>query len=322
MKALLETRELVKCYPLHRGLLASRKGPVIRAVDGVSLSIQAGETLGLVGESGCGKSTFGRLLLKLEEPTAGEIRFEGRDITRLKEAEFRPLRRRMQMIFQDPFASLNPRMRVVDIIGEALKIHRLAQGKQLKERVGELLKQVGLDQAAMNKYPHEFSGGQRQRIGIARALAVEPRFIVADEPVSALDVSVRAQIINLLSELQEVHGLTYLFIAHDLPLVRYFCTRVVVMYFGRIVEMASNEELFTNPLHPYTCALMSAAPVPDPHSKKKKIILEGEVPNPAAPPEGCAFSPRCPQVYDACHRLPPVLTRKSPGHWTACHAVL
>ena len=296
---LLRTHNLRKYFPLGQGLFTRRKG-VVKAVDGVSLDISSGETLGLVGESGCGKSTLGRTVLRLLEPEQGEIYFDGREISHLGRAELRPLRRQMQIIFQDPYASLNPRMTVKDIVGEPLLIHGMASGKERTARVKELLLEVGLREDALGKYPHEFSGGQRQRVGIARALAVLPKFIVADEPVSALDVSIQAQIVNLLMDLKERYQLSYLFISHDLRIVKHVSNRVAVMYLGRVVELAASQEIYRNPLHPYTEALLSAVPVADPRRKRERIILKGDVPNPADPPSGCHFHPRCPYRMPHC----------------------
>jgi oligopeptide/dipeptide ABC transporter ATP-binding protein len=294
----------------------------VRAVDQVSLSIRAGETLGLVGESGCGKSTLGRTVLRLLDPTGGKVVFEGKDITALPQRELRPVRRHMQMIFQDPYASLNPRMSVGETLAEPLEIHGLARTRaERAERVAELLAKVGLRPDAARRYPHEFSGGQRQRVGIARALAVQPRFIVADEPISALDVSIQAQIVNLLVDLQKAERLTYLFISHDLKIVRHISDRVAVMYLGKVVELAAAAALYQEPLHPYTTALLSAVPVPDPARQRTRIILEGDVPSPMRPPPGCPFHPRCP-VKDkprACFEEPPPLREVRPGHWAACH---
>ncbi len=317
---LLSVRNLVKYFPIRGGLL-SREIDRVHAVDGVSFDITKGETLGLVGESGCGKSTTGRCILRLVEPTAGEVWFEGKDVTALNRQALVDLRRDMQIIFQDPFASLNPRMTVGAIIGEALLIHRLAKSKaDIEARVVELLRTVGLQPDHMRRYPHEFSGGQRQRIGIARALAVEPKLIVCDEPVSALDVSIQAQVINLLEDLQEKLGLTYLFIAHDLSVVEHISTRVAVMYLGRVVEIASAQDLYTNPCHPYTEALLSAVPIPDPEIKRTRIRLEGDVPNPIHPPPGCHFHTRCPiRQLPLCNTETPKLQQGKDGHWVACH---
>jgi oligopeptide/dipeptide ABC transporter ATP-binding protein len=316
---LLETRGLCTTFEVRRGMFGA-KG-VVKAVDGVSLSVRAGETLGLVGESGCGKSTLGRTVLRLIDPSAGTIAFDGQDITRLSASALRPLRRRMQMIFQDPYASLNPRMRVREIVGEALEIHHLGtRGSEREGRVEALLKRVGLRPEQGARYPHEFSGGQRQRVGIARALAVEPRFIVADEPISALDVSIQAQIVNLLKDLQEELGLTYLFVAHDLKIVEYLSHRVAVMYLGRVVEESTAAGLYSEPLHPYTRALMSAVPVPDPTRPRRRLVLTGDVPSPINPPSGCTFHPRCPIAKKGlCDVQAPALRPLREGHQVACH---
>ncbi|HHV35116.1 MAG TPA: dipeptide ABC transporter ATP-binding protein [Syntrophomonadaceae bacterium] len=315
---ILEVRNLKKYFPLVTGFFG--KYSVLKAVDDISFNIKRGETLGLVGESGCGKTTVGRTLLRLYEPTAGEILFDNKNIVTASASEIRLIRRKMQMIFQDPYASLNPRMTVSDIIGEPLDIHRLAKGKARKDRIHELLHLVGLNAEHATRYPHEFSGGQRQRIGVARALAVEPEFIICDEPISALDVSIQAQVINLLDELQETLGLTYLFIAHDLAMVKHISDRIAVMYLGKIVEIADSNELFANPLHPYTKALLSAIPVPDPEIAKnrKRIILEGDVPSPINPPAGCRFRTRCWEAKDICAQQEPLFKGNS-RHQVACH---
>ncbi len=316
---LLQVKDLVKYFPIKGGLL-QREVDRVHAVDHVNFEIAPGETLGLVGESGCGKSTTGRCILRLIEPTGGQIWFEGRDVTNIDRGEFTNLCRDMQIIFQDPFASLNPRMTVGAIIGEALVIHKLFKTKQEQhDRVVQLLETVGLQPDHIRRYPHEFSGGQRQRIGIARALAVEPKLIVCDEPVSALDVSIQAQVINLLEDLQERFNLTYLFIAHDLSVVEHTSDRVAVMYLGRVVEIAKSYDLYTNPQHPYTEALLSAVPIPDPTVKRKRIMLQGDVPNPINPPSGCHFHTRCPIKQDICTKERPVLKRVSDGHQVACH---
>jgi oligopeptide transport system ATP-binding protein len=315
---LLEVRDLVKHFPIRRGLLGRATGQV-RAVDGVSFDVGRGEVLGLVGESGCGKTTTGRCILRLIEPTSGTVRFDGQDITQLSRRDLRPLRRQMQVIFQDPYSSLNPRLTVGSMLGEALAIHGLARGAQARTRVGELLELVGLSPDHARRYPHEFSGGQRQRIGVARALAVEPRLIVADEPVSALDVSIQAQIVNLLQELQRKMGLTYLFVAHDLSVVEHISDRVAVMVLGRIVELAEAEALYRAPRHPYTRSLLSAIPVPDPERRRSRIVLKGDVPSPAHPPAGCTFHPRCPIARERCSSEEPALREVAPGHASACH---
>jgi oligopeptide transport system ATP-binding protein len=322
MSALVEVQDLVKYFPIHAGLLSRHVGDV-KAVDGVSFTIARGETLGLVGESGSGKTTIGRLLLRLLPATRGKVFFDGANVLEMGRGDVRKIRRAMQIIFQDPFASLNPRMTVGDIVGEPLRIHHLATGKAVDERVKELLQLVGLQPYHANRYPHEFSGGQRQRVGIARSLAVDPQFIVCDEPVSALDVSIQAQVINLLEDLQERLGLTYLFIAHDLSVVRHISTRVAVMYVGKIVELADRNALYHNPLHPYTQALLSAIPIPDPklESKRKRIVLTGDIPSPVNPPTGCRFHTRCPIAFERCSVEEPAFKDYGAGHFAACHWV-
>ena len=316
---LLKVRDLRKRFAVKGGIL-SRVVDQVHAVDGVSFDIGKGETLGLVGESGCGKSTTGRCILRLIEPSSGEVWFQGNDVTKMDHGALQSLRRDMQIIFQDPYASLNPRLKVGAIIGEALTIHKLAPTQRaMEDRVVLLLEPVGLQPDHMHRFPHEFSGGQRQRIGIARALAVEPKLIVCDEPVSALDVSIQAQVINLLEDLQEEFGLTYLFIAHDLSVVEHISTRVAVMYLGRVVEIAPSRELYDNPLHPYTEALLSAVPIPDPTVKRKRIMLQGDVPNPIRPPPGCHFHTRCPIAKPDCAQRVPGLRQSKPGHWVSCH---
>jgi oligopeptide transport system ATP-binding protein len=309
---LLEARGLVKHFPVEGS------DDVLRAVDGVSFAIRHGETLGLVGESGCGKSTVGRCILRLYEPTSGRIFFENRDITHAPNDEMRPLRREMQIIFQDPYSSLDPRLSIFSIVSEPLKIHGIGGRSERRDRVADLLKKVGLDPTYMARYPHEFSGGQRQRIGIARALALNPKLIICDEPVSALDVSVQAQVVNLLQDLQSEFGLTYLFISHGMAVVEHISNRVAVMYLGKIVEVADATELYSNPLHPYTKALLSAIPIPDPKQKRDRIVLTGDVPTPINPPSGCRFRTRCPWAIDECAKVVPELREITPGHTAAC----
>ncbi len=318
--ALLEIRDLRTYFPIRSPLLSRHLGDV-RAVDGVTLDIEDGETLGLVGESGCGKSTLGRSILRLIEPTGGSIRFEGRDLLTLDYAEMRDMRRRMQIIFQDPYASLNPRMRVGEIIGEGLKIHGLVSGQERRGVVMRILNRVGLRKDHYDRYPHEFSGGQRQRIGIARALVFQPRMIIADEPVSALDVSIQAQILNLLDELQGEFKLTYIFISHDLRVVEHVSHRVAIMYLGKIVEVGGSEDIYADSRHPYTKALLSAIPMPDPDAKNRRdrVLLQGDVPSPANPPAGCSFHPRCPFAEKACAETEPPLERMDDGRLIACH---
>ncbi|MBW6457197.1 MAG: ATP-binding cassette domain-containing protein [Trueperaceae bacterium] len=314
---MLQVRNLKKYFPIRGGVF-SRVVANVKAVEEVSLTIRRGEVVGLVGESGSGKTTAGRAILRLIEPTGGEIIFDGVDIAKLPKAKMRDYRKEMQIIFQDPFASLNPRMSVGDIIGEALTIHNLARGKAKDERVADLLERVGMNAGHMRRYPHEFSGGQRQRIGIARALAVDPKFIVADEPVSALDVSIQAQVVNLLQDLKDELGLTMLFIAHDLGVVEYISDKVVVMYLGRIMEIAPAKELYRNPVHPYTEALLSAVPIPDPTVKRERVLLQGDIPSPINPPSGCVFRTRCPIAIEDCKHVVPPLEEVGPGHLKAC----
>ena len=316
--ALLEVQDLKKYFPVRKGIL-SRTIAFVRAVDRVSFSIEQGETLGLVGESGCGKTTVGRSILRLIEPTSGQVRFNGQDLLSLDREALRRVRASLQIIFQDPFSSLNPRMNVGQIIAEPIRNHLEISTAEIKEKVAHLMEKVGLHPEQMSRYPHEFSGGQRQRIGIARALALNPLLIICDEPVSALDVSIQAQVINLLAQLQEQMNLSYLFIAHDLSVVEHISNRVAVMYLGNIVELASDQELYRNPLHPYTQALLSAVPVPDPEVKKKRIILQGDVPSPLNPPAGCAFHPRCHKREDICPLKEPELQVSGGDHWVACH---
>jgi oligopeptide transport system ATP-binding protein len=318
---LVAVRGLEVHFAVAGGLLGRRRAGTVHAVDGVDLDIRRGETVGLVGESGCGKSTLGRAMLQLVRPTAGEVRFDGQELTELGDEALRPLRRQMQMVFQDPFSSLNPRMTVGNAVTEPMLAHGLATKRDCLEKAAELFRIVGLNPGMLGRYPHEFSGGQRQRIGIARALAVEPQFIVCDEPISALDVSIQAQIVNLLEELQERLRLTYVFIAHDLAVVRHLSDRVAVMYLGQIVEIAPKGELYVSPLHPYTQALLSAAPVPDRavEKKRERILLQGEVPSPLDPPGGCRLHPRCAFARPECRTVVPKLQEQAPGHWVACH---
>jgi oligopeptide transport system ATP-binding protein len=317
-EVLVSVRDLAKWFPITGGILSRVVGHV-KAVDGVSFDIYKGETLGLVGESGCGKTTTGRMIIRLIEPTRGTLQFEDKNVLKLRGEELRKLRREMQIIFQDPYASLNPRMTVGDIVGEPLEIHGVARGRNKDRQVAELLEKVGLSPSHARRYPHEFSGGQRQRIGIARALALHPKLIVCDEPVSALDVSIQSQVLNLLKELQADFGLTYLFIAHGLNVIKYMSDRVGVMYLGKLVELSSSENLFANPQHPYTEALLSAIPVPDPEAKRERIVLKGDVPSPVNPPSGCYFHTRCPYVMDVCRTVEPPLVEVAPGHFAACH---
>jgi oligopeptide transport system ATP-binding protein len=321
-EVLLRVEDLKMHFPIYRGVFQRQVGAV-RAVDGVSFEVYRGETLGLVGESGCGKSTTGRTILQLYKPTAGSVHFEGKDLVKLKREEMRQMRRKMQMIFQDPYASLNPRMTVGQLVGEPLMVHNLASGPEIAERVAHLLELVNLNPAFASRYPHEFSGGQRQRIGVARALALQPSFIICDEPISALDVSIQAQVVNLLEDLQEQFNLTYLFIAHDLSMVRHISKRVAVMYLGVFMELADRDELYANPLHPYTQALLSAVPIPDPvaDARRKRIILEGDVPSPVNPPSGCRFRTRCPIAQSICAESRPEFREVQPGHFVACHLV-
>jgi oligopeptide transport system ATP-binding protein len=316
---LVRVDDLFVHFPIYRGLIRKQVGAV-RAVDGISFDIKRGETLGLVGESGSGKSTTGRAVLQLRRPTSGNVHFEGADLVALKGERLRAMRRKMQMIFQDPYASLNPRMTVGEIVGEPLMVHNVAKSKEIEERVKQLLELVKLEPAFISRYPHEFSGGQRQRIGVARALALQPSFIVCDEPISALDVSIQAQVVNLLEELQGQFNLTYLFIAHDLSMVRHISDRVAVMYLGTIMELASRDEIYLRPLHPYSQALLSAVPIPDPiaDAQRKRVILQGDIPSPVNPPSGCRFRTRCPIAQDVCAESRPEFREIKPGHFVAC----
>jgi peptide/nickel transport system ATP-binding protein len=320
--ALVQVDRLTKHFPVRLGAYGEKKA-IVHAVDGISFDIHGGETLGLVGESGCGKSTAGLTILQLHRPTGGKVFFQGADLTELKDRSLRPIRQKMQIIFQDPYSTLNPRMTIGSAIAEPLLVHDIVPKKALQGRISELLRQVGLNPAAASRYPHEFSGGQRQRICIARALACQPEFVVCDEPISALDVSIQAQVINLLEDLQESLGLTYLFIAHDLAVVRHISDRVAVMYLGRLAEMAPKEALFQKPLHPYTRALLMSVPVPDPKQERvrRRIILTGDVPSAINPPAGCRFHPRCPEAFALCREATPEWRQAGPGHWVACHAV-
>jgi oligopeptide transport system ATP-binding protein len=315
---ILEVRDLKKYFPIKKGLLSHTVGHV-KALDGISFDVYPGEVLGLVGESGCGKTTAGRCVLQLIQPTSGSVKFEGQEVVGLPRSAMRPLRRRMQIVFQDPYSSLNPRLTVGSILREAITTHRLASGRAADDRVADLLARVGLSPTHAARYPHEFSGGQRQRIGIARALAVEPRLIVADEPVSALDVSIQAQVVNLLRDLQRELALTYIFIAHDLSVVKHISDRVAVMYLGTIAELSASRELYEHPRHPYTVSLLSAIPIPDPDRRRNRIVLKGDVPSPANPPSGCRFHTRCYMAQPVCSQDVPLLREVAPGHWSACH---
>ena len=319
---ILQVENLKKYFPIRRGVFQRHVGDV-KAVDGVSFNVYRGETLGLVGESGCGKTTTGRTIIRLTEPTEGRVQFADTDLAGIEGRDLRQMRRKMQMIFQDPYASLSPRMSVLGIVGEPLEVHRVAKGREKRERVADLLEMVGLDPAFMTRYPHEFSGGQRQRIGIARALALNPDMIICDEPISSLDVSIQAQVVNLMEELQEKMGLTYIFIAHDLSMVRHISDRIVVMYLGKVVELTDRKTHYDNPLHPYTQALLSAVPIPDPviEEKRQRIILEGDLPSPSNPPKGCNFNTRCPVVTDICFDVDPEFIEIEEGHYCACHLV-
>jgi oligopeptide transport system ATP-binding protein len=320
---LVVVNNLKKYFPVTRGIVFQKKVGMVRAVDGISFSIARGETLGLVGESGCGKTTAGRTLLRLYPPTGGEINIDGHNLRTARDAEMMAIRRKAQIIFQDPYASLNPRWTVSAIVSEPLRVHHLLPEKERMERVRELLRLVGLSPSQLNRFPHEFSGGQRQRIGVARALASDPKFIVCDEPISALDVSIQAQVVNLLEDLQDHFGLTYLFIAHDLSMVRHICDRVAVMYLGIIVELGDRDGLYENPLHPYTQALLTAVPIPNPKKDRarQRLALQGEIPSPLNPPSGCRFHPRCPIAKPHCSERAPEMREIQPGHWVACHEV-
>jgi oligopeptide transport system ATP-binding protein len=319
--ALVEVRDLVKHFPIKVGIILDHEIGRVRAVDGVSFDVAEGETLGLVGESGCGKSTLCRTILQLLEPTSGSVRFDGSEIVGLRGRKLQPLRREMQMIFQDPYASLNPRKRVGQIVGDPLRLHGLASGRELKRQVQELLERVGLSPEHYGRFPHEFSGGQRQRIGIARALALRPKLIIADEPVSALDVSIQAQIINLLDDLQDDFKLTYIFVAHDLGVIRHVSDRIAVMYLGKIVEIGPADEVYSNPIHPYTLSLLASLPIPDPKENRARepMVLEGDLPSPAHPPAACRFHTRCPYATEICSEVEPQLVHHGHGHWAACH---
>ncbi len=318
---ILEVTDLVKHFPIKSGILIDREIGAVQAVDGVSFAVGAGETLGLVGESGCGKSTLSRSILRLVEPTSGSIKFEGREVTDLSTSDMRELRPKMQMIFQDPYASLNPRKRVAQIVGDPMRLHGIVDKSGVRDAVRELLERVGLNPEHYNRYPHEFSGGQRQRIGIARALSLNPKLVIADEPVSALDVSIQAQIINLLEDLQNELDLTYVFVAHDLGVVRHVADRIAVMYLGRIVEIGPADAVYEDPIHPYTVSLLSAVPIPDPRANaaREQTILEGDVPSPADPPDACRFHTRCPKATEICSQVDPPLVDYGHGHWAACH---
>jgi len=321
LEPLVQVRNLKKYFPIQRGMVIQRHVGDVKAVDDVSFDVLRGETLGLVGETGCGKTTVGRTILRLYEPTGGNVIFDGVDLVTLNEGELRRMRQRMQMIFQDPYASLNPRMTVGSIVSAPLDVHKTVYSKNKSKRVDDLLDMVGLNPEFVNRYPHEFSGGQRQRVGIARALAVSPDLIICDEPISSLDVSIQAQVVNLLEELQRELGLTYIFIAHDLSMVRHISNRIAVMYLGKIMELADRNDIYLDPIHPYTQALMSAVPLPDPdiQKKRKRILLEGDIPSPTNPPVGCNFNTRCPAAKERCFKEDPAFREIKPGHWAACH---